>query len=73
MEALYRIRLANALTAEGRADLASDQLARAAELSGPDGQAKVDTLRAKLPQMDASVALPLELCRSSDPASPSPR
>jgi len=70
VEALYRIRLANALSEQGRDDLASNQLARAAELYGPDGQTKVDTLRAKLPQMDATVALPLELCRSSDPALP---
>jgi len=73
VEALYRIRLANALSNQGREDLASDQLARAAELYGPDGQTKVDALRAKLPQMDASVSVPLELCRSSDPATPSPR
>lgn len=72
VEALYRIRLANALSDEGRADLASDQLARAAKLYGPDGQGKVDALRAKLPQIDASVPLPLELCRSTDPA-PQPR
>jgi hypothetical protein len=73
VEALYRIRLANVLSDEGREDLAADQLARAAELYGPDGQTKVEAVRAKLPQMDASVALPLELCRSSDPTSASPR
>jgi hypothetical protein len=72
VEALYRIRLANALSDEGRDDLASDQLARAAELYGPVGQSKVDTLRAELPQMDASIPLPLELCRSSD-RPPQPR
>jgi hypothetical protein len=68
VEALYRIRLANALGDEGRADLASAQLARAAKLYGPDGQRKVDALRATVAQMDA---LPLEVC-SSDPA-PKPR
>jgi hypothetical protein len=64
VEALYRIRLANALSEEGRSDLASKQLTRAAKLYGSDGQRKVELLRAKLPQMDATVQLPLELCGS---------
>jgi hypothetical protein len=68
VEALYRIRLADALSDEGRPDLASAQLARAARLYGSDGQRKVEVLRAKLPQMDATVQLPLELCGSFEPA-----
>jgi len=72
VEALYRIRLANALGDEGRADLASAQLTRAAKLYGPNGQTTVEELRARLRGIDASVPLPLELCHSSAPAPPSP-
>src|SRR5215831_6314980 len=69
VEAQYRVRLANALSDEGRTDLASDELARAAQLygPGPDGESQVDALRAQVSQADASVPLSVKLCRSSEP------
>jgi len=69
VEAQYRVRLANALSDEGRADLASDQLARAAKLYGPDGDTKVEALRENLPQVDAGPTT-LDRCRPSHPSSP---
>jgi len=69
VEAQYRIQLANALSDEGRADLASAQLARAAKLYGPDGESKVEALRENLPKVNA-VPMPRERCRSSHPSSP---
>ena len=63
VEAMYRVRLANALMDETQMLPAAREFDRAAGLLGPNGQSKVKALREKLPQVNDSVLL--TLCHSS--------
>ena len=63
IEALNRVRLANALTEEGETVRATRQLDRAARLLGPNGESQVEALVRENLAVDDSPLL--TLCRSS--------
>ncbi len=63
VEAMYRVRLANALMEDSQVVAATQELERAARLLGPNGESKVEALRENLPRVDDSPLL--TFCRSS--------
>jgi protein tyrosine phosphatase (PTP) superfamily phosphohydrolase (DUF442 family) len=59
---MNRVRLANVLIEESQMGPAAREFDRAAAVLGPNGQAKVEALREKLPQIDERM---LAFCKSS--------